>query len=469
MKRLFWFLVGVMISAVPMLAFADEYPASWGYGNGYVVGAAVRLNTGFILPTVDAACTTGATPQVGTQPFESLPHRNWKCMNPATGSVSSVYLVQQQLVCPYGGSLDSSNGYSNKLCRNAPSCPNGQTRKPDTGQCQADPCSHLGGENASGRFDMAYAYTNSPNSEIFGVREVPQRGCSGADRCGWRPSNNPVPGSCTVSQTGGPPYTVSCAYEGAYDGGQCSTSETSDSQSPMPPRGCPAGSVAGEVNGVAGCYGSYGSTEEKTETTAPDGTKTTTETKTNPDGSKTTTTTTTHPDGSTTTTKETIQSTSPLGESMPGSSSGGSSGGSGGAGGSGGGGGAGRGDRGDTEQANFCRDNPNSLMCKDRVKIDETGTPEALDGANINQSLDEQFTTIIEMVQGTSWHRTELGFTWNLPDKLPAGTCGAVGIGGTSFDICPTLEKARALWAWVLGVLGALAIWIRGTNILAKV
>lgn len=457
--RLVWFLLGVLISAVPMLAFADEYPAPFGWRYS---GGSVKFWT------ADEACASN-----GMVLNKMVTDTSASCRyDPPTTSTGS---ASRGWWCPHGGSYRSSD----KMCINVEPCPDGQTRNPETGQCEGDQCSSLGGQDTSARFDIGYAYVASSDSELFGVKGPPDSGCSSGNRCKYSISSNPVPGTCSLS-VNGPPYPVSCQFNGVYQGTKCGEGE-GNQDDVLPPRSCPPGSALGEVNGVAGCYGSYTSSSETKQTTNADGSTTKETTTTNPDGSKTKETTTTKPDGTTETTKETIQSKPPSGTPMPGGSNsgsegggnsgspGGTPGGSGGVGTGGGrGGGSGTGDKGNTEQANFCRDNPTAAMCKDEIKIDEKDTPDAFDWAPVNESLGTQFETMTTKVTNTDWHRTELGFIWNLPSQLPSGSCGPVGIHGFNIDICPALEKARALWAWVIGVLGALAIWIRGTRILGS-
>lgn len=448
MWRVIWFLVGFLLSAVPMLAFADEYPAQtgWKYMSGKVQ-----------FSSASEAC---ASNDMIVHSCSSETTCTCKKEGGGTGTARS------GLYCPHGGTL------SGNMCVNVEPCSEGQTRDPETGQCKSDdPCKDKGGQSETVSVYMGYASTTGSNATLIDPRS-PTSGCFGG--CQLSLNSNVNPGSCEIIATGQAPYPVRCEKDGVYTSFQCSPSDN-DGQSQPPPRDCPSGTTRGEVNGVSGCYKNYDSEKTETTTNNPDGSTTKETTTKNPDGSTTKTTETTNSDGSKTTKKETITSSPPSGGPIPGGGSGGGSGSpgggsSGGNGGSGGGSGVGvPSDKGDTEQANFCRDNPTSAMCKDKVQIDETGQEESFDWTATNNSLKEQYDGITSSIQGSSWHQTNLGFTWNLPDRIPSGSCSPVRFGSYSLDICPTLEKARALWSWVIGILGALAIWIRGTRILAEV
>ncbi|MCM8566185.1 hypothetical protein [Thauera linaloolentis] len=459
-----WFLIGVFISVVPMLVFADSYSPQtvWKRSTGYEPSFSSAIS----------ACKNNASrDDVEVRNLSSTRGDCWRIANkPPLYASSDAYIgvwVYTAKVCDFGGIL---NGAQN-LCVDAPSCQDGKIRNAVTGKCEDPPqdtCDAKYGQSETVTVYMGYASTTGSNATLIDPRS-PSTGCYG--ECQLNLNSNVNAGSCEIVSSGQAPYPVRCNKDGVYTGSQCTPSDN-DGQSQLPPKDCPSGTIRGEVNGVSGCYQNYDSNTTETTTNNPDGSTTKETTTKNPDGSTTKTTETTNADGSKTTKKETVTSNPASGPGIPGGSSGGSPGGGtpGGTGGSGGGNGVGvPSDKGETEQANFCRDNPSSAMCKDKIKIDETGTDEQFDWTSTNNSLNEQYGGITASVQGSSWRQTDLGFIWNLSDRIPSGSCSPVSFGSYSLDICPALEKARALWSWVIGVLGALAIWIRGTRILAEV
>lgn len=268
-------------------------------------------------------------------------------------------------------------------------------------------------------------------------------------------------GSCSVaSELGGPPYRGSCEFSGIATGATCTTASGTASDAP-PPIPCPAGTYEGSVNGVPGCYGGYQGSEVTQTTNNPDGSVTKTTTKVSPDGASVKETETVAPDGTVTKTREIITSTPAPGSGpLPGqgTGTGGETGG-----GSSGGAASGTGEKGDTEQADFCRDNPKSLMCQDKLKIDETGTPEGGDPLKgerdgIGAAWDSAKSTL----EGDTWRKSALPFVW--APSIPSGSCSGWEIYGRTIDLCDEMAKVRELWAWVIYMVGAASLWALGVR-----
>lgn len=114
-----WFLVGVLIGGLPMLALADTYqPSQWYY--------------------VSSPGFSGATPENSCERFASaFGHSMWRvtaggshglCESGFTTYNNQNWIQYPATVCPYGGTL------SGGVCVNAPACETG-IRDPQTGQC----------------------------------------------------------------------------------------------------------------------------------------------------------------------------------------------------------------------------------------------------------------------------------------------------------------------------------------------
>ena len=105
------------------------------------------------------------------------------------------------------------------------------------------------------------------------------------------------------------------------------------------------------------------------------------------------------------------------------------------------------------------------------VRVNEAGTPSgsgaysaatsALDSASAARE------TAIGNLAGSGKVTTLPGFSF--PSFLPtAGTCTALHWDFKGYvydhDWCPMLARLRALWAWVIGIIGALYVWRRATS-----
>lgn len=450
MRRLLWFFVGVLLAAGPMLAFAEDYPRQ-------VTGYATPGTSNFWL-TGDQACA--ALTQHATYPWRYAAHTEtqFKCMRDGPAGGTNTLYGSIRYGCPYGGTYNSTL----KICQSAPPCPEGQTRDAVTGECKAPPCT--AGTSVTTRAWVGYAATQNNVADWINPT-IPTTTCDGTCQAA---NLTITSGSCTVSTAlGGPPYPGSCEFKGTATGQTCTTATGTAADAP-PPIACPSGTYQGSVNGVSGCYGGYQGSESTTTTTNPDGSTTKVTTKTAPDGSTTKETTTTQPDGTTTRTKETITSTPAAGSGpLPGqggtdTGTGGGGTGSGGAGGSG----AGTGEKGDTEQADFCRDNPKSLMCQEVLKLDESGTPSSAPG--VQEGFGAALEAVMQQAQfleGMGWLRNGIPLVWNPAASLPGGACYAWDFGHGSIDPCPVADKIRAWWSFVIVFLAGLYAWHRATTV----
>lgn len=449
MRAVLWFLVGVLISAVPMLVFAEDYNAIINYKYG---------SSGTTLyPSANAACASSSTETItkyAKHEGDSLEYCYYK--HPSTGVEYQSGTANRVWTCPGGGTVGQVGGVYK--CVGAASCPVGTVRNTATGICET---SCISGVSQTSRAWVGYAATSNNVDDWIDPR-IPSSTCSGNCAVG---NLSIVAGSCSVDDSGfGPPYPGSCEFSGTQTGATCTASDQTFDD-PLPQIPCPSGSSLGSVNGVQGCYGSYQGNEATSTTTNPDGSTTKITIKIAPDGSTVKTTTTTAADGSVTTTEETITSTPASGEGAIDGQGTGSGSGSG----SGAGTGTVNGTKGDSEQANFCRDNPGVALCKDKVKVDELDTPSQRDWTADNTALGDRFDEMKNYIEGSTWRRDSLPFVWNPQDQIPGGSCSDIQIGLYSLDICSPLSMARDLWAWCIGMVAALAIWIRGTQIMGRI
>lgn len=449
MRRVLWFLVGFLVAALPMRAFAEDYP---------------RQVTGYATPSTSTYWPTGAEAcaaltQHATYPWRYAPHTDtqFKCQRDGpTGGTNTLY-GSIRYGCPYGGTYNATL----KLCQSAPPCPAGQARDPVTGQCIEPPCK--AGDPVSTLAHYGWTSTWNADAAVWGGKN-PASTCSGANNCkviGLTPSaTENCKGIDSLSGTTGP-YPVFCWYSGTTSGATCTASEVTEAQKlqqpdPVP---CPAGTALGSVNGKSGCYAV--SQTDTTKTTNPDGSTTTQKTVTNPDGSKTVETTACDASGNCSTTRQTIRTP----DASTGEISVGSGGGTPGSTGSGGSssGSSDSGQKGDTEQADFCKDNPKAIMCQEKLKIDETGTPQGGDPLKperdaIGASWDSATTTL----QGDTWRKSSLPFVW--APSIPSGACNDWEIYGRSIDLCGEMTMVRQLWSWLIYMLGAFSLWVLGTR-----
>lgn len=320
-QRLMWFAVGVLLAALPMLAFADVFvygvramnaqsvPAlDWesktqAFAGGYYAGSdgkAVADLVGLVSPgnlQLPAGCN-----RTGNDTMPVL-------QGTGTRIVGSVFYDEYRyrvvLASNCGG--DAEIGVAVKVGVVAPECESGQ--RDEYGQCAPPECPP--GEvwdsaQAACRMDCDLAASQPPSrSHVSQGGALCLMGCK-RTRGAVRGGSNCVMQIDVSDGAGG----LVCDY--AWTGEQCDwTGEKGAGDDPAPnepvaedegePEQCGAGYVSGTVNGQQTCLlggPPVDTVDKKTETkTNPDGTtetkNSTTETKVNPDGTVTTTTTTT--------------------------------------------------------------------------------------------------------------------------------------------------------------------------------
>ncbi|NMG45546.1 hypothetical protein GPA22_17670 [Aromatoleum toluvorans] len=302
-----WFGVGVLLAALPMLAFADTYNATHQY---YV---SVILSPSQVFSTPSATCTAvnAADARYGPGVAESYPGSGtWQCWN-ANYTYPSVL---EKWVCPYGGTLSSQAPW---ICQNAPLCPDGEARDA-SGQCVSmcpagkvwdstaqtckDPCSQFAGNSYGSPSSWAtldVATMGGTGNTTFCDGQCAVSGgkveCQSASSIGASGDTVALGYTCVVQ---GPFVHTgkSCGDAGA----SAKLISVEANQNPWWKTGDDAkkcaesGGYWGQVNGQDACVRS----------TPGDGTTKTTNTETAPK-----TTTTTNPDGSTTTTTESSKTT----------------------------------------------------------------------------------------------------------------------------------------------------------------
>lgn len=374
-------------------------------------------------------------------PYGSVPNQQWLvyCYNQPNqqapvlgGSVSSYF------ACPYGGSL------SGGVCINAPNCPEGQSRDTVTGQCVSPPC-QSGDIAASGYFPIGNDPTQSLNFPSYAC----VGGCSAI-------FNGSAPGARQLVNS---KYFYYAKGQYIKTGESCTGSIGPAGQAALPAPSCADGDAMGTINGQTVCVSKgtgttvnpYSPQQGPTTTTTNNGDGTTTVKTDDPNGGGTVTTS--GPGGSTTT------NTPGVGGSGDGQSGNGGATGTWGE--------NGTGDKQDDQGDGICDKNPGAALCKDKVPIDEDGTPQDASGmlqAQV-QKLDEDATAIEGWFQNRTWEVTSLPFIWN-PPVPSGGSCSDIDlIKGQKLEICQSLGIARDIWAWVFGVLCSMAIWIRGTTV----
>lgn len=315
LSRLIWFALGVMLAAVPMLAFADDYPPVKEYqwqttGKYYVLqeacDAAITSYTGPFSPLTATKC-------------EETSSSGWRVKftqsNGSTGSYSGIIA----LVCPGGGTLQSYNGAL--TCVNAPPCEEGEVRD-ETGQCKPPPCEAPNFVNQFGECQEPCPESGT----TAGSGHVYQGGNTCLQSCERKATKCALKISIDGAQDD---RRYVCDY--VFTGSSCDwIGEQITDAPPVPdpepePEPCGSGKVSGTFNGQTICLDAGETTlrddtrKETTETTKDDGTKevkeTTTDTrsqfdpktgKTKTTITETTTTTTVDANGNTTGTKTEI-------------------------------------------------------------------------------------------------------------------------------------------------------------------
>lgn len=307
MRRLMWFLVGVLLVGVPMVSFAQSFaqvtqvksvsPGDAATGtpgealknaNQHFLGTWVGTAQGSALSRVivpESIVIGGITRYCGPAMWGGVnAHRYRSRCETAAGSGAYIYL---ELVTVPG---------------TPPDCPEGQTRDANTGLCIEPPCTE--GTVVTSSVHVGWSNVWDVNARPYGVSS-PTSGCAGQCKVsGYQLADE----SCYLGDSGsGAPYQVLCWYRGQQTGQQCAEGEDqiTDRRPPIP---CPAGTASGTINGKSACLPA--TTTETETTTKPDGGTTETTTKTNPDGSTETTTTEKDAAGNTTSSR-TIKTPAP--------------------------------------------------------------------------------------------------------------------------------------------------------------
>lgn len=316
-SRLTRFIVGLMLSAIPLLSLADTYSAVVEYrgsmnpsvnkGTSHAVVAAAQCQQWGGASQNDWRYSPQSSKTYGTSP------QTLQCFQPACngglGCWGDVGTILTSYICPYGGTVSGAN------CINAPACPSGQARD-SSGQC-AIVCPAAGtafGGDATKDHRMAD---------------------SGAGSFNW--SSNSCAIECDGHQINqdGSVWAGGCKYTGQTSTGSDTPVSGTQEESP-----CSSGTCPGTVNGNQVCLPCKGAVEKTTGTTTH---KDASGTVTGSTKSETTTTTDANGRTSTITTTTTYDANgNPTGTTIMGSSE----------------------KPGPTEQAKFCEDNPASPMCK---------------------------------------------------------------------------------------------------------
>lgn len=271
-----WFVVGVLLSSVAVLSFADTVPSTltWSaqfqgayYATGSDANSACVATGKLVWPNGSAGNPGyGYAAAATTTPHYCIDTNGYTDTRASATSTSS---------CPANSTLTSGSC----TCNTGYSALNGQ--------CVASCTAHSGQNFSTGFYDMGTSPTAMPQHS----------GCDGG--CGTS-FNGTFPVSRALV---GGVYHYFGQGSFVYDGSVCSggTPSTSSAGASTPAPTCASGQSMGQVNGQTVCLGS-GGTPTNPNTSPTPSTKTTTPTVTNPDGSTTQTSTQQNPDGSTTTT-----------------------------------------------------------------------------------------------------------------------------------------------------------------------
>lgn len=262
-----YFVVGLVLGGVSAMVFAEDYPVMIRYTAGAgLFDTPESACQAWSATYVSAGTYTGI--QVNTTLWDGRPNTGF-CMASLWGAATSFGVDKS---CPYGGLITQTAGVWR--CTGAPSCPVGQTRDVDTGQC-VNPCQNtapLGGDDTMMQTD--------PGSGVSGA--VCINGCTH---------------SYSASACVGSGSSLVCGVYGPFTptGQSCDTSTPTAGDPPAP---CKFPYAPGTVNGINVCVPA-GKTTKQTTTTAtktdPNGDPSTTTQQQNTtcDGDKCTTTTTT--------------------------------------------------------------------------------------------------------------------------------------------------------------------------------
>ncbi len=455
LRNFCWFVLGVVLVAVPMLSFAGTYPATKVWTSSF--GSAC-VSPNWCSSPSDACTKMGAayTPPVSLVPAAG---ESGYCKNSQTGSEAAWAYYSPTYKCLNGGTLAGQTCTKtcaageelvpNGLC--AGPCPSGQERDPVTGVCESPKCKL------------------AANAQIgTGNYQFPRPQPSGVTWC----INN-----CSAYQGVEAWHTPTVTYAPAYvngAGGDASTCQSSGSNTPVPTQDeptkadppCSAGQGTATMGGKVICV----DTSQVPTAEAPPDVKKTTTTKTEADGSTTTITeirTCTGEGACSTTTTTTIgakPSGAPGTAGTPGTSTGTKN-------------------TESSETADFCKSNPNMQICKggmatettlaetrDEIKkltksdelSDEAITGKSTFNSGDNAALKAQNEDLIGRVSGTvvpdgvqgnksAWEAAMSGGWF---EEIPNTGCSPaiISAGGRSItlDWCARAEQISQMGAYAL-------------------
>lgn len=436
-RTLFFFAAGLFFAIFSSSLFAD-YPKQ-PYWN----------STKYRTP--EAACQAYVAGL--NQTYHSVEHMGnltYRCYRVSGSGKFSVGDFVVKYNCPYGGTLSPEG-----MCVDPPPCENGQSRNPETGQCEQG-CA--AGEDKTIFVQWAKSRTGDPSKVADGIYDVKVHSTYCVDSCQIAVTGSDG-GDIRVGVVG-PPFAVYGDIHGTTTGNRCTPTDEANSDPWPQDTTCPTGTAPGTVNGVLGCYKVSDTTTEITTTTNPDGSVTRTETSRGPKG-ETITETTTNPDG--TVTRIIRHIGGGAGTAPPSEGSGGYDG-DGNGGGGDGQGGDGTGE--EPEPPEPCG-GPDQPDCN--VRINEDGTP---DGETAFDAATDNLDSFVELFDGqlqldsvtvTPGEVQDL-FFWN--PQLPTGICQRREIFGYSIDICQPLGMARDIWSYVIMFMTMIYVWRRGTSAL---
>lgn len=247
-----WFLVGFLLSAVPMLVCADDYPPVRMYR--FYSDSVTPRHYGPDQFDRMSACLDGflwvksrsSKPDYYLYPdlvgdscravmVSGMGPNNWDYDPISTQIINK---------CPGGGIRQRvSTNPDVYMCVNAPPCAPNETRD-EFGLCMENPTCDQG-DAVTVVAGVGYALTTE-NVDDWINPVIPTWACH--DGC--RAANlSIIEDSCeTRSWESGPPYPGYCEFTGVLTGAFCSNDNM------LPPIPCPEGYNLGEVNGVPGCY-----------------------------------------------------------------------------------------------------------------------------------------------------------------------------------------------------------------------
>lgn len=329
--RVMWFFLGFLLSAVPMLAFAQEketYPQAFGCGgpNGlWCFGSPPIVNVTYA--SASDACSVNGT--IDRTVGEEISFKKYKCIT-SNGTWNGT--VQQIGYCPTGGAKVVQDG--EYLCLNGNACLEGETRNPETSQCEAPPPPDCGSKGSWSEAAQTCVCQNGYKKNAAGKCEDSE--CPDfVGTTGWYGTTNASSAcsmGCALSRSAfsgsacresshdpitGQPSSWQCQM--GYTGQNCGPYGSGDGNEPRPPEldentpgpgekeSCPEGMYSGTVNGKKVCIAAPPPTDKKDNkektTTNPDGSTTTEKTEThitvnNNTVTTTTTTTTTNKNSS---------------------------------------------------------------------------------------------------------------------------------------------------------------------------